>query len=125
MKLQKKILRVITFSHFKDHTELLFNSLRIMKFQKLNRFLTAIFMFKVVHGLLPVIVQNIFFMNMDVHTHVTRQRYNFHIFPCRTTLLLFSLNYHGSKVWNNLPLYLRQIDKFGLFKRKLRFLVLD
>ena len=120
VKLQKKILRVISFSQFNAHTESLFDGYRIMKFENLNRYLTAIYMFKIFKGLVPAIIQNIFSTNVDVHSHNTRQRHNFHMFSCRTNLLAFSIKYHGPKIWNQLPLTLHQIVSSPLFKRKLK-----
>ena len=78
------------------------------------------FMYKVNNVIFPVIIQNIFVSNLDVHSYNTRQKYDFHIFPSHTNLSLFSIKYHGPKIWNQVPLQLRKILSYHLFKRKLK-----
>ena len=53
IKLQKKIVRIISNSGFNDHTAPIFKELKIMKFVFINKFLTGLFMFKVMNNLLP------------------------------------------------------------------------
>ena len=120
VKLQKKIVRVISFSEYNAHTDQLFIDYNIMKFVNLNIFLTGMFMYKVNNGLFPRIIQNIFVSNVDIHSYNTRQKYDYHIFPGHTNLSLFSIKYHGPKIWNQLPEQLRKIVSYHLFKRKLK-----
>ena len=69
-----------------------------MKFESINTYLTGLFMFKGNNDLFPSIFLNIFAQNTDIHNYDTRQKFNLHIFPCRTNLTLFSIKYHGSRI---------------------------
>ena len=125
IKLQKKIIRVISNSGFKDHTEPLFRELHIMKFEFLNHFLTGLFMFKVMNNLLPPICQDLFIVNQSIHHYDTRQKHNIHIFHYRVNTSLFSIRINGPRIWNELPTSLRELPALHVFKKKLRKLYLE
>ena len=124
VKLQKKILRIMSFSVFDAHTDPLFQRYGIMKFDIINNYLTCIFMFKIMNGMFPTIFRNIFVLNSNIHSYSTRQRHNLFTFACGSVFTSFSIRHHGTKMWNQLPLNLRQIMSFPLFKQKLRKLYL-
>ena len=42
MKIQKKIVRLITFKSYIEHTELIFKELKILNIFKINDYLTAL-----------------------------------------------------------------------------------
>ena len=77
-------------------------------------------MYKIVNGMFPFIIQNIFVTNVDIHVYSTKHQHNLHIFPCRSTLSLFVIKYQGPKLWDQLPVTFRQIKSFPLFKRKVK-----
>ena len=58
--LQKRAIRIITFSSFFEHTSPLFKSLKIINFSDLVQFVTSVFMFKYHKQLLPSIFSNYF-----------------------------------------------------------------
>ena len=45
MNIQKKIIRLMTFKSYTEHSEPLFNKLNILSIKKINDFLTSLFMF--------------------------------------------------------------------------------
>jgi len=52
-RIQKKIVRIVTFSNLKDDSRPLFESLKILDIYKLNTCLTALFMYSYHHNKLP------------------------------------------------------------------------
>ena len=46
VNIQKKIIRLMTFKSYFDHTERIFNDLKILNLYKLNEYLTSLFMFR-------------------------------------------------------------------------------
>ena len=46
MNIQKKIMRLMTFKSYSEHSEPLFNKLYILNIKKINDFLTSLFMFQ-------------------------------------------------------------------------------
>ena len=91
-----------------------------MKFEDLNKYLTGIFMFKIQNGISPKIIQNLFTVNVNIHSYSTRQSKNFHIFPHRTNVSLFSIKNHGPKIWNEIPIPVRQNYSIYLFKKSFK-----
>ena len=58
--LLKKIVRIISNSEYKAHTEPLFKSLKIMTFNQLYEYFVSIFVYKSVNGELPNIISGYF-----------------------------------------------------------------
>ena len=79
VKLQKKIVRIITFSHFNAHTNNLFYKFKILKFQSLDMYLTGWLMFKVKSYLVPSVYRNLFTEVSTIHNYNTRQLHNFYV----------------------------------------------
>ena len=49
MNIQKKIVRLMTFKSYMEHTESIFKELNILDIFKINNYLTAMFMFRYHH----------------------------------------------------------------------------
>ena len=74
--LQKKIIRLITFSERLAHTEPIFLQLNILPIDKLIQDRIGLFMYKMFHGLHPLTINNLYIKNCDVHNHNTRHRHS-------------------------------------------------
>ena len=96
-----------------------------MKFENLNRYLTGVFMFKIKSRISPEIMQPIFVSNFDVHTDNAKQKENFHFFPCRINISIFSIKNQGPQIWNEIPLPIRQVSSIHLFQKRLKIYVLQ
>ena len=70
--LQKKIVRIITFSNYTEESRPLFKSLKILDIYELNTYLTGIFMYWYYHGNLPAYFINFFVQNESIHSYNTR-----------------------------------------------------
>ena len=73
IKIQKKIVRTITFSHYLGHTEPIFDTLNILNFSKLVVHRTVLMMFKYSNDLVPLPIVDLFTRNYEFHNHYTRQ----------------------------------------------------
>ena len=70
--LQRKAVRILTFSNFRDHTEPLFKEIEIFKVQD-NIFLqNCLFVYNYFHGNLPDSFKNTFNKVDDIHSLLTR-----------------------------------------------------
>ena len=83
IKLQKKIVRIITHSYCNAHTEPLFRQLNIY-FHKLVTQRTALIMFKYSSNNLPSLIKTMFIRNNEIHNYNTRNRTTLHV-PIGTT----------------------------------------
>ena len=74
IKLQKKIIRVITFSQYLAHTNDLFVKLKILPFKKLVIHRIGQQMFKSTWVIFPKLWKAFFITNSDIHKYNTRNR---------------------------------------------------
>ena len=102
--LQKKIVRLITFSHYKDHTNPLFINLKIFKLHDLVFLLSATFMYNFHNNNLPDFL-NSFFLDVP-HSHNTRLASITPPISFRISGLLnygkFNIRFFGPKIWNSI-----------------------
>ena len=70
--LQKRALRIMTFSKFDEHSSPLFKQTKIIKFQDLVVFLMAIFMHKYHSNLFPITFERFFVRVNEVHNYNQR-----------------------------------------------------
>ena len=70
--LQKKAVRLITFSSFDAHSIPLFKKLSILKMNDLVEYYVAISMFKYNNNLLPPVFKNVFVSVSNIHKYQTR-----------------------------------------------------
>ena len=69
---KKKIIRIISFSDFRDHTSPLFKNLSILPIDDLNNEATALFAFKFFTKALPATLNHFLKSNDYFHGHNTR-----------------------------------------------------
>ena len=72
--LQKKILRIMTFSLYLAHTDPLFKSLEILPIYKIFIDRTGITMLKVNYELVPKSIHQLFSRNKNIHSHDTKNK---------------------------------------------------
>ena len=102
--LQKKIVRIITFSNFDEHSSPLFRQLQIIKLADLVIYNVAVFMFKFHNKLLPSIFDSLFTQVNKVHRYHTRNaaKESYYLPHVRTNYGLFNIRFRGPKVWNSI-----------------------
>ena len=62
----------------------------------------------------------IFLKDMNVHEPNTRNKLDFHVIPHSLTVREYSIQIYGVKLWNNLPVFLKDIKNFNLFRSKFK-----
>ena len=74
LNIQKKIVRLITFKSYLEHTEPIFKELRILDIFKINDYLTALFMYRYYYlKNLPEAFENYFVTNNEIHTYTIQE----------------------------------------------------
>ena len=64
--------------------------------------------------------------NLEIHEHNTRKRHDLHIQHCNTVLYQRSVINMGIKLFNKLPIQIKQLDNLKSFKTEVKtFLVHD
>ena len=102
IKLQKKCLRIITFSNYLAHTEPLFQKLEILNFKKLVIHRIAMLMFKNSKEIVPIAIHMLFARNDQYHNYNTRQSRSLHPSVGRGEAIYRSFSFHGVNIWNYL-----------------------
>ena len=116
--LQKKAIRIITFSGFSEHTSPLFKDLNVIKLFDEVTVHIAVFMYKFKNQLLPTNF-NVFFTSIkETHNYNTRlsSRMTYALPKTRTNYGIFNITYQGAKIWNAISdniklLSLKQFEK--------------
>ena len=119
--LQKKAIRIITFSHFQSHTSPLFKKCNLLKLPDIVYLYTAVFMHQFHKGNLPEKFNNYFTLVSNQHSYNTRlaSKATFILPLVRTNYGLFNIRFCGPKVWNSIEESLKSLSKFS-FKKKLK-----
>ena len=115
--LQKRIVRMMTNSSYREHTTPLFHSLKILKLNDIYIYQVALLIFKNSNNCLPPSISNNFKNRSEIHSHSTRSAYNIHIPLMRTSFAKRTILFQGPKIWNNLPRHITTISSIAIFKR--------
>ena len=100
-KLQKKCVRIITFSGFRDHTDPLFANLNFIKIHDIINFQIAKFVFEFLSNKLPPVLNNIFTMKSTIHNYPTRGTLNLYLPKTKTVKYgINSIKFSGPLNWN-------------------------
>ena len=111
----KRIIRTMTWSHFRDHTSPLFKKLGVLKFMDIYKYRICIRMYKSLSN-------GEFLVEHDRLTRCSNLAApKFH----RLTLTQHAFSFTGPSMWNSLPDFLRSINSFPQFKSSLRKFLID
>ena len=100
------------------HTNELFKKLYILKFPEFVQYKTAILMFHLFPGTLPIHLQNRFTVHST--TRSTRRVNTFVMVQARTNIKAMCLSVCGVKLWNSLSNNLRDCNGVIIFKKNLK-----
>ena len=119
--LQKKAMRIMTFSRFDEHSGPLFKSLNIIKLSDLVTFHIAIIMFKFHNQLLPPVFNDLFISVNRIHDYNTRHaaKQSYYLPKARTNYGIFNIRFQGPRVWNSIEEQIKS-SSLKLFKEKLK-----
>jgi hypothetical protein len=125
LKLQKKILRIITSSPFRAESNPLFQRLGVLNITQVYRKAVLMFMFKYTKGNLPDIFNELFKRNSEVMSRVTRNYNNFSVPYCRTEQGKKSIRIQGPTLWNDLTGKVDCNCSIHTFKKKIKKYLLE
>ena len=112
---QKKLIRVMYFKGATDHTSPLFSQNKLLKFEDIISLQTLLF----VHSAVNSRSSDIGF-NFAINNIQTRRTNNLIVPLCRTSHTQQGVNYRGSKLWNELPIAIRNIVAKESFKKHVK-----
>ena len=118
--LQKKALRIISFSDYSAHTEPIFKRFYILQLHDVYKYQLGIFMFKYFHGLLPRTFNNWFQPNNTVHGHFTRISSRIHLNTVSLNISKRSVRVYGAQFWNSIDCKIKDNPSLYSFKTHLK-----
>ena len=122
--IQKKLLRIIHHEGRLAHTNCLFNQMHSLTCHDLVAYRTAIVMFnKLYYGKLPILLQSRFKRSQNIHN--TFSRNTFIVRYSRTNLKAMCISVWGVKLWNALPVNIKEIRSLYKFKIKVKSYLLS
>ena len=126
IKLQKRIVRIMTFSHFQAHSEPLFKQMKILPLKKIYMLSVSKFMFKYTHNLLPNIFHGLFTRNSFCHHYYTKSSDLFRIPKIRLDMRKRTIAYTGVIIWNELnKKFNSSMMSLNVFKNIIKYYLYD
>ena len=118
--LTKKAIRIIGKKGYNYPTKELIEQYRIVKlhncyFEELGKF-----MYKSMHSMLPLALDNIYIQNQYIHTYNTRNSSAPHLYAMKTNLKLNSFLIQSPKFWISIPNDIKDCKNYKTFCKKLR-----
>ena len=117
IKQQKKIIRIITFSYYTASTGPLFDSLNILRLEKLVIHRISLMMYKFSCNMLPSPVMNLFIRNNELHNHFTRQSSFLHTPIGDAESIYRTFRFHAIRIWNHIEVNIPVDVSYVCFKK--------
>ena len=120
LKLQKRIVRLITFSDFSAHSSSLFRQLNILDINNLCKLSTCTFVFDLKHNHYSHDITK--FFQPLLHDYPTRQVLAGNLSTPKPNLTLTQnqITFSAAKHWNSLPHSIKQVTSRHVFKKQLK-----
>lgn len=124
-KLQKKLVRLITFSAPRAPSAPLFKKLGILNVYQLCKLQTCVFTYDLIHKHYAHTLEH--YVNKLPHNYNTRLKFNQHLYMPSFNLRISrnSLPYCIVNHWNELPLYIKNLSSRTIFKHTLKLHLLN
>ena len=124
-KLQKKVLRIITFSSYIAPSLPLFTQLNLLNIYQINNFLIGSFSFSLSNKVLPFYFSGFCLENAQVHEYNTRNSKQLHKIYNRTNYGKYSTRNKIIDFSNRIPLFIKHSVSLKIFKKKLKQFILS
>ena len=118
--LQKKAMGLICNADRLAHTNAMSKDMSILKLSEFVKYKTAIVMFNVFHGTLPIQLQWWFRPYQIFECTFYTSTKSFVMVQVRTNLKAMCLSVYGVKLWNTLPDEIKNCTTLNIFKKCLK-----
>ncbi len=98
--IQKRIIRIITYSDYNISSDTLFRRLDILPLHKLVYNRIGMMMYKFANNLLPDVMNDLYITNNSIHSHYTRQCNMLHINKGNLNVYTHSFKFTSAHIWN-------------------------
>ena len=112
--MQKKVIRIITFSEFHAPTALLLDKLDILNIYQIVEYFVGVFVYKSLHGMMAGSL-SFFQRNFNTRNSVNL-RSTYH----KKKISQQSIRIAGPRIWNNFPILCKSSTSLHSFKNQLK-----
>ena len=120
IKIQKKIVRIISNSAFLAHTDELFKELNILPVHKLKLQRICLQMFKYNNNTLPESISELFVPYTAIHTYNTRNKHNIRPKQSNRAYMYKNFSFIGVHIWNDIQKHRNVSVSYSAFKQLTR-----
>ena len=106
----------------------IFNDFKLLKLSEIFELRLLTFVFDSINKTSPSCFHDFFLLSSSVHQYSTRQASQGDLYMLKKNSLQYgqkTIRYHGAKLWNTLPLELRNAPTKIMFKTKLKIHLLN
>ena len=114
------MIRIITSSPYRAHTEPLFIANELLDIYDINDYMVSLFVYKHVTPETPTIFSSFFRRINTMHSHDTRISEDLYVPYARTNVRKFSIKIHGATTWNSILSMVRSSPTLNIFKKTLK-----
>ena len=118
--IQKRTLHSVVQAHHRASSKPIFFNLKRLTIFDIYKSQVGSFMFANMHGQTPSTLPNISKTNLDFHSRLTRSSSLLHIPFARTNIRQSSLTIYAPRLWNTIPLYIKETISSIIFKKRLK-----
>ena len=126
---QNKCIRSIFFARSRENASIYYKLLGILKFDNIFKLRIATLSYIIAHKkkAVPSIFLDFLTMASSIHSYNTRcaSKLNFTRPKVRTNYGIHTFKYIASKIWENIPLNIKNSESIGIFKRQYSILLLS
>jgi len=118
LKFQKRAARIILNKDYDYPSDELFKELKWMKFSDRVTYKKSLLVYMSINNIAPSYLNDKFTLSSNIHNRVLRSANNSELYVPKPRLEFSrkSLSYSGAKIWNGLPLYIREATTIQQFK---------
>ena len=124
IKIQKKIVRIITFSPYLCHTDPIFKDLNLLPISKLVTQRIGLLMFKYSIHSLPSVIEDLFTCNTSVSNHNTRNKSKLRQPRSNCEYMYRNISFTGVYIWNKIQDHINVYSTYSTFKDALKSFLL-
>ena len=120
LRIQKRAVRTISKADYKASSKPLFANLKILDVFSIYSFQVSSFMYLYHNNALPISFTQTFQTGSQIHQYSTRYSDYYRPHTCRTNIKKFSILFQGPRIWNSLPIDIKNAPSFTVFKRVIK-----
>ena len=117
IKLQKRCVRIITFSNYLESTSPLFRTLEILNLKQIVIHRITLMMYKNMLNMLPKFISMMFKKNNEIHNYNTRRGNSLHTSMGKHEHIYKCFSFHAISIWNYMIRYVPINIPYTQFKR--------